>query len=82
MPLVKAAVCHEFGAPLVIEEVFIDGGWGGTLPAVYGHEAAGRITALGDGVTGRRRGAGHVDPLVWDLHALRDGPTCAMRHRI
>ncbi len=76
MPLVNAAVCHEFGAPLVIEEVelaaplkgevevkleacaicfsdlsFIDGGWGGTLPAVYGHEAAGRITALGEGVT-------------------------------
>lgn len=29
---------------------YIDGGWGGQLPAVYGHEAAGRITGLGDGV--------------------------------
>ncbi|MEM9584089.1 MAG: zinc-binding dehydrogenase [Pseudomonadota bacterium] len=77
MPLIKAAVCHEFGAPLVVEDValkdpaagevsvaleacaichsdlsFIDGGWGGSLPAVYGHEAAGRITALGAGVQG------------------------------
>ncbi len=71
----KAAVCHEFGSPLVIEEVrlraprngevevrilacaichsdilYAEGAWGGTLPAVYGHEAVGNITALGDGV--------------------------------
>ena len=77
MRMIKAAVCREFGAPLVIEDValaepgpgevevtleacaichsdlsFMDGGWGGTLPAVYGHEAAGRISALGDGVQG------------------------------
>jgi len=81
MGLVKAAVCHEFGAPLSIEEVelrapakgevevkldacaicfsdisYIDGGWGGTLPAVYGHEAVGRISALGDGVAGYSEG--------------------------
>ncbi len=73
--MIKAAVCHEFGAPLVVEDValrppgpgevqvtlaacaichsdisFAEGGWGGTLPAVYGHEASGRITALGAGV--------------------------------
>ncbi|WP_298260291.1 zinc-binding dehydrogenase [uncultured Litoreibacter sp.] len=77
MTKIKAAVCHEFGAPLSIENVelrapqagevevdleacaicfsdisFIDGGWGGDLPAVYGHEAAGRVSALGAGVTG------------------------------
>jgi len=77
MTLIKAAVCREFGSPLVIEQVqlappgrgevevtleacaichsdlsFMDGGWGGTLPAVYGHEAAGRISATGDGVAG------------------------------
>lgn len=71
----KAAVCHEFGKPLVIEDVdigepmfgevkvklsacaichsditYMDGGWGGTLPAVYGHEAAGVVTGIGDGV--------------------------------
>lgn len=76
MTLIKAAVCHAFGQPLVIEEIelrspeygevqvkldacaicfsdisFIDGGWGGTLPAVYGHEAAGRINAIGAGVS-------------------------------
>jgi Zn-dependent alcohol dehydrogenase len=77
VPLIKAAVCHEFGTPLVIEDVdlrapqgsevevtvdavaichsdisFASGGWGGSLPAVYGHEAAGRITAVGDQVRG------------------------------
>lgn len=31
---------------------YLDGGWGGNLPAVYGHEAAGRITSVGEGVTG------------------------------
>ncbi len=73
----KAAVCHEFAKPLVIEDITIgnpkaqevkvkmkacaichsdilyaDGGWGGTLPAVYGHEAAGIIEELGEGTTG------------------------------
>ena len=77
MQTIKAAVCHEFGKPLQIEEILLappamgevevkieavaicrsdityqDGGFGGPLPAVYGHEAAGRITALGDGVKG------------------------------
>ncbi len=76
MPAIKAAVCHEFGKPLVIETVtlkdpgagevmvdlaacaicfsdisYLDGGWGGTLPAVYGHEAAGTVSAVGAGVT-------------------------------
>ncbi len=88
MPLIKAAVCHKFGAPLVIEEVelaaprtnevevtleacaichsdlsFMDGGWGGSLPAVYGHEAAGRISALGEGVAGYAIG----DPVLVTL---------------
>ena len=69
MPKIRAAVCHEFGKPLVLEEVMLrepaagelevtiracaichsdisamDGDWGGHLPAVYGHEAAGVIT--------------------------------------
>lgn len=77
MQMIKAAVCHDFGQPLVVEEIqlwapemgevevtlaavaichsdisFAGGAWGGSLPAVYGHEAAGRVTALGDGVTG------------------------------
>ncbi|MCB8945508.1 MAG: Zn-dependent alcohol dehydrogenase [Ardenticatenaceae bacterium] len=71
----KAAVCYEFGKPLVVEEVvlappqagevlvklaacaichsdihYMEGAWGGSLPAVYGHEAAGVVTAVGEGV--------------------------------
>jgi len=76
MHKIKAAVCHKFGEPLVVEDVLLrdpgpgevmvdlaacaichsdisyaDGGWGGALPAVYGHEAAGRISAVGSGVS-------------------------------
>ena len=31
---------------------FAEGAWGGHLPAVFGHEAAGRVTAIGTAVTG------------------------------
>lgn len=37
------AICHS-------DLIFINGGWGGVLPAVYGHEAAGEVVALGEGV--------------------------------
>jgi S-(hydroxymethyl)glutathione dehydrogenase/alcohol dehydrogenase len=88
MSTIKAAVCHEFGAPLRIEDVslrapgagevevaldavaichsditYAEGGWGGSLPAVYGHEAAGRVRALGPGTTGLALG----DPVVVTL---------------
>ncbi len=71
----KAAVCREFGKPLVIEDIkladpnagevkvklgacaichsdifFAEGAWGGELPAVYGHEAAGVVDTIGAGV--------------------------------
>ncbi|MEM7113046.1 MAG: Zn-dependent alcohol dehydrogenase [Chloroflexota bacterium] len=84
----KAAVCYEFGKPLVIEEVvidppqanevrvklsacaichsdilYMDGGWGGTLPAVYGHEAAGVVSEVGPDVTLTKVG----DPVVVTL---------------
>ncbi len=39
---------------------YAEGAWGGTLPAVYGHEASGRITRLGEGVRGLAEG----DPVV------------------
>jgi Zn-dependent alcohol dehydrogenase len=39
------AICHS-------DLGYLDGIWHSQLPAVYGHEAAGRITALGDGVRG------------------------------
>jgi len=72
----KAAVCREFGKPLVVEEVslrevgpsdvhvdvaacavchsdihYAEGAWGGYLPAVYGHEAAGIVTTVGADVS-------------------------------
>jgi len=98
MQTIKAAVCHEFGKPLVVEDVllrapemgevevtldavaichsditFADGGWGGSLPAVYGHEAAGRITALGAGVTGLAEGDAVVVTLI---RACGQCPSC------
>ena len=99
MPRIRAAVAHEFGKPLVIEEVelrapegsevevtidavaichsdisFAEGGWGGTLPAVYGHEAAGRVSAVGPNV----RGLAHGDSVVVTLiRACGSCPSCA-----
>ena len=84
----KAALCYEFGKPLIIEDVlldppqqnevrvrlvasaichtdilYMDGVWGGDLPAVYGHEAAGVVTEIGPGVTAASLG----DPVVVTL---------------
>jgi len=39
------AICHS-------DLMFIDGLWQGALPAVYGHEAAGVVESVGDGVSG------------------------------
>jgi S-(hydroxymethyl)glutathione dehydrogenase/alcohol dehydrogenase len=39
---------------------YVDGLWGGRLPAIFGHEVAGTIERLGAGVEGPRRG----DPVV------------------
>jgi S-(hydroxymethyl)glutathione dehydrogenase/alcohol dehydrogenase len=50
------AICHS-------DITFAEGGWGGSLPAVYGHEAAGRVRGIGPGVTGLAEG----DPVVVTL---------------
>lgn len=47
--LAACAICHS-------DLHFIEGAWGGSLPAVYGHEAAGFVTTLGEGVTDYRIG--------------------------
>jgi NDMA-dependent alcohol dehydrogenase len=84
----KAAVCYEFGKPLVVEEVDIDppqkgevkvrlaatgvchsdihdikGELPGSLPFVAGHECAGYVAELGEGVTSVKPG----DPVVVTL---------------
>ncbi|WP_299849411.1 zinc-binding dehydrogenase [uncultured Roseovarius sp.] len=98
MQTIKAAVCHAFGEPFVIEDVhlrgpeqgevqidleavaichsdivYAEGGWGGSLPAVYGHEAAGRVSSVGAGVTGISKG----DPVIVTLiRACGQCPSC------
>ena len=77
----KAAVCYEYNAPLVVEELelaapkwgevvvkvsacavchsdihWFNGDFGGSLPLVCGHEAAGEVIELGPGVTQLRGG--------------------------
>jgi S-(hydroxymethyl)glutathione dehydrogenase / alcohol dehydrogenase len=99
MTTIKAAVCHAFNEPLVVENValrapgagevevtlaacaichsdisYAHGGWGGALPAVYGHEAAGRISATGPGVTGYRIGDTVIATLI---RACGCCPSCA-----
>jgi len=42
--LTACAICHS-------DIIYMDGGWGGDLPAVYGHEAAGVVDGIGENVT-------------------------------
>jgi len=66
------AICHS-------DISFAEGAWGGTLPAVYGHEAAGRVAALGPGVAGLAEG----DPvLVTLIRACGLCPSCAGGHPV
>ncbi|MGR3496974.1 alcohol dehydrogenase catalytic domain-containing protein [Citreimonas sp.] len=51
------AICHS-------DIHFAEGAWGGALPAVYGHEAAGRVTGLGARVTGLEPGTRVVVTLI------------------
>ncbi len=47
--LEAVAICHS-------DIHFAEGAWGGGLPAVYGHEAVGRVAATGPGVRGVAEG--------------------------
>ena len=62
--LAAVAICHS-------DISYAEGAWGGALPAVYGHEAAGRISALGPNVEGVAIG----DPVVVTL--IRSCQSCA-----
>lgn len=65
--LEAVAICHS-------DISWIDGAWGGALPAVYGHEAAGRITALGPETTGLSLGDRVLVTLIRSCGAC---PDCA-----
>lgn len=56
---------------------YADGGWGGHLPAVYGHEASGTVTAVGPGVTQYKNGD---TVLVTLIRACGTCPSCATAH--
>jgi S-(hydroxymethyl)glutathione dehydrogenase/alcohol dehydrogenase len=64
------AICHS-------DINFADGGWPAPLPAVYGHEAAGRITAIGEGVKGLAVGDAVLATLVRSCGTC---PSCNTAH--
>ncbi|MFA8387165.1 MAG: Zn-dependent alcohol dehydrogenase [Pelagibaca sp.] len=65
--LEAVAICHS-------DIHFAEGAWGGDLPAVYGHEAAGRVSAIGPGVQGLIEGQRVVVTLI---RACGTCPNCA-----
>ena len=65
--LKAVAICHS-------DISYADGAWGGSLPAVYGHEAAGTITATGAGVHGLAQGDTVVVTLI---RACGTCPSCS-----
>ena len=100
MTTIRAAVCREFGAPLVIEELtlsepgageieveieavaichsdisYIEGGWGGELPAVYGHEAAGIVRRAGPGASSFAEGERVIVTLIRNCGQCRSCTT-------
>ena len=65
--IAACAICHS-------DIIYADGGWGGQLPAVYGHEAAGKVVGIGAGVMGFEKGD-HV--VVTLIRACGGCPACA-----
>lgn len=55
--VMACAICHS-------DITLAEGGWGGELPTVYGHEAAGEVIATGPGVAGIRPGERCVVTLI------------------
>lgn len=65
--LEAVAICHS-------DISYAEGAWGGSLPAVYGHEASGKVSAVGIGVTDFAVGD---DVLVTLIRACGTCPSCA-----
>ncbi len=55
--LAACAICHS-------DITLVEGGWGGKLPAVYGHEASGIVDSIGPGVSGIESGDHVVVTLI------------------
>jgi S-(hydroxymethyl)glutathione dehydrogenase / alcohol dehydrogenase len=55
--MAACAICHS-------DIFYMDGAWGGELPAVYGHEAAGVVEAVGRGVSRLKPGDHVVATLI------------------
>ena len=66
------AVCHS-------DILYAEGAWGGVLPAVYGHEAAGVVRAVGPGV-GDLRPGDHV--VVTLVRSCGHCPSCSQGARV
>ena len=49
--VLASSICHS-------DIIYMDGGWGGTLPAVFGHEVAGVVTGVGPAVRSTDIGIG------------------------
>jgi Zn-dependent alcohol dehydrogenase len=65
--LAACAICHS-------DILYAEGAWGGELPAVYGHEAAGVVTKVGAGVLDLAPGD-HV--VVTLIRSCGHCPSCA-----
>ena len=73
--MAACAICHS-------DIFYMDGAWGGDLPAVYGHEASGVIEAVGPGVTQLKPGDHVVATLIRNCgfcQACAEGRACLLR---
>ena len=70
--IAACAICHS-------DILYADGAWGGALPAVYGHEAAGVVRGLGAGVKGFAPGD-HV--VVTLIRSCGTCPSCGHGHPV